>query len=324
MKAAVVHRYGPPEVVSLQDISLSPPMQAGPGQILIEVEAAGLTVADARIRAAKAPEGMAPLIRLVFGVTAPRRKVPGREFSGRVIGLGVGVTQFALGDAVFGVTDGMRLGAHAEQLVVSAKGLVKGRPDSLSAEQAAAFAFGGLTAADFLLDQCSLQPGERLLVVGATGAVGSAAVQIGRHVGAHVTAMASAANLGLARDLGAHEVLDYAVQQPRGDYDVILDIPGVWPSEQHCLAPGGRLGRVTATLAQMLSAVFRPGRAQGRRVCSGVVKETPAALERLLTIHRAGGYMPLVETVLPFDQIVAAHRMADSLHKRGNIVLRMR
>lgn len=320
MKAAVCRRYGPPEAVTIKTL---PDPEPGPGEVLVAVQAAGLTSGDARIRGARAPGGMGPMIRLAFGLTGPRRPVLGREYAGRVVGLGAGVTRFAVGDAVFGISDGMRMGAHAEYLVVMESGLILPRSDSLTVQQAAGFLFGGLTAADFLIDQCALQAGERVLIVGATGAVGSAAVQIARLLGAHVTALTSAANLALARDLGADAALDYRTDPASGPFDVILDVPGALHDALSRLVPGGRLGLVTADLRRMLGAMLRPRRAQGRRICAGLVKETPQAMARLLDLHQAGGYQPLIGKTLPFAEITRAHALADSGHKRGNLVIEM-
>jgi NADPH:quinone reductase-like Zn-dependent oxidoreductase len=320
MRAAVCRRYGPPEAVVVEDL---PDPRPGLGEVLVAVEAAGLTSGDARIRGARAPGGMGPMIRLAFGMSGPRRRVLGREYAGRVVGVGTGASRFAVGEAVFGVTDGMRMGAHAELVLAKEAGLIRPRPAGLSPAEAAAFFFGGLTAADFLLDQCALEPGERLLVVGATGAVGSAAVQIARHHGAHVTAMASAGNLDLARDLGAHEALDYAEGPAEGEFDVILDVPGAMPDALSRLVPGGRLGLVTAGLGAMLGAVLRSRRAGGRRIRAGMVAETPQAVARLLALHGAGGYRPLLGGSFPLDDIAHAHEVADGGHKRGNLVIVM-
>lgn len=320
MKAAICRRYGPPSTVTIADVPAPLP---GPGEVLVAVQAAGLTTGDARIRGARAPRGMGPIIRLVFGLRGPRRPVLGREYAGRVAALGAGVTRFAVGDAVFGITDRMRLGAHAEQVAVKANGLILPRPESLSVPEAAGFFFGGLTAADFLLDQCALQPGERVLVVGGTGAVGSAAIQIARHQGAHVTALAGAGNLDLARELGADVALDYRTRPAPGPFDVILDVPGLMPDAASRLAPGGRLGLVTADLATMLGAMLRPRRAGGRRLCAGMVKETPQAMARLLALHQAGAYCPLIGARIPLTEIAQAHAQADSGHKRGNLVIGM-
>jgi NADPH:quinone reductase-like Zn-dependent oxidoreductase len=257
MKAAICRRYGPPESVTIMEIPAPSP---GPGEVLVAIQASGLTTGDARIRSARAPGGMGPFIRLVFGLRGPRRPVLGREYAGQVLALGEGVTRFSVGDAVFGITDGMQMGAHAEQVTVKAAGLILPRPDSLSLAEAAAFFFGGLTAADFLLDQCALRHGDRVLVVGGTGAVGSAVIQIASHHGAHVTALAGADNLDLARELGADVALDYRADLARGPFDVILDVPGLMPDAALRLAPKGRLGLVTADLAAMLGALLRPRR----------------------------------------------------------------
>lgn len=320
MRIAVCRRYGPPSVVTIED---RPDPAPGPGEVSVSIEAAGLTSGDARIRAARAPGGMGPLIRLAFGLTGPRRSVLGREYAGQIVALGAEVTRFQVGEAVFGITDGMQMGAHAERVVVKADGLILPRPEGLSPAEAAAFFFGGLTAADFLLDQCALRSDERVLIVGATGAVGSAAVQIARHHGAHVTALAGASNLDLARDLGAQVALDYRQDAAAGPFDVILDIPGVMPDALARLAPGGRLALVTASLGQMLDAMLRPRRDGGRRICAGMVKETPEAMARLVALHAAGAYRPLLGESFALAEIARAHAVADSGHKRGNLVIRM-
>jgi NADPH:quinone reductase-like Zn-dependent oxidoreductase len=320
MKIATCRRYGPPSIVMIEDRHDPAP---GPGEVLVSIEAAGLTSGDARIRGARAPGGMGPFIRLAFGLSGPRRSVLGREYAGQIVAIGEGVNRFQLGEEVFGITDGMQMGAHAERVAVKADGLILPRPEALSVDEAAAFFFGGLTAADFLLDQCILQPDERVLVVGATGAVGSAAVQIARHQGAHVTALASASKLDLARELGAQLALDYRRDAPPGPFDVILDIPGVMPEALARLAPGGRLGLVTASLGQMLGAMLRPRRDGDRRICAGIVKETPEAMNRLVSLHAAGAYRPLLGESFSLADIARAHAVADSGHKLGNLVIRM-
>lgn len=320
MKAATYHRYGPPSVVTVRDWPAPVP---GPDDVLVRVEAAGLTSGDARIRAARAPGGLSLFVRLAFGLTGPRRPILGREYAGRIAARGANVTRFSVGDAVFGITDGMTLGAHADYVAVKANGLLYSRPDSLTPLEAATFFFGGLTAADFLLDQCSVQPGERLLIVGGTGAVGSAAIQIARHSGTHVTALTRADNLQFARDLGAHEAIDYSTASDLGGYDVILDVPGVLPHALNALAPGGRLGLVTATLGQMIHAALRPNQSNHRRLCASVIQETPQAIARLIDLHRAGAYRPLVGETFPLTEIHRAHARADSGHKRGNLAILM-
>lgn len=321
MKAAVCSKYGPPDVVKIEDWANPEPKA---GEVLVSIEAAGLTSGDARIRGARAPGGMGPLIRLAFGLTGPRRPVLGREYAGRVAALGAGVKRFQIGDAVFGITDGMTLGGHAEYVAVKENGLIFLRPETLSTAEAAAFFFGGLTAADFLLDQCKLTQGEHVLVVGATGAVGSAAIQIAKHYGAHITAMSSSRNLDLAIELGAHSVIDYQKEKLKGFFDVIIDAPGVLTNGLDHLAPGGRLGIVTADLYQMLSSLARPARTQGRKIYTNVVKETHEAASRLMALNNIGAYRPLLGESFHLNRIVDAYAAADTGHKRGNLVINIR
>lgn len=314
MTAAVCHRYGPPQNVTLVTVPVPSPRR---GEVLIAVDAAGLSVGDARIRAARAPRGFGALMRLGLGLSGPRRQVLGREYAGRIVALGAGVSRFALGDAVFGITAGLRMGAHAQFLTAAETSLILPRPATLDATAAAGFFFGGLTAADFLLDQCKLQRGARVLIVGATGAVGAAAVQIAKHHGAHVTALAGAENLALVRSLGADVALDYRKDRPQGPFDIILDVPGVLTDPLAQLAPSGRLGLVTATLGATLAAGWQ------RQICARLVKETPQALARLCDLHRAGGYQPLIGAVCALRDIQRAHALVDSGHKRGNTVITM-
>jgi NADPH:quinone reductase-like Zn-dependent oxidoreductase len=262
------------------------------------------------------------LVRLTIGLSRPR-VVPGWAFSGEVAGLGDRATGFAKGQRVFGLT-GFKGGAHAEYLTIPAKGRILPLPDGLSHEEGAAFFFGGLTAAEFLIDKAGLKPGEHLLVVGATGSVGGAAVQIGRHVGARVFASASPANHDRARRLGAEVVTDYRRGTPPGPFDVILDVMGAlgWMGARPLLSPGGRLIQITADLPTMFCASLRPIR-DGRRIIVGTNKDDLPSMQRLLALHRDGGYKPDLGQILPFDKLAEAHAIAESFHKPGNLVVRM-
>lgn len=318
MKAAMVRRYGGPEAIALEQV---PRPQVRAGEVLVRVRASPVTAADVRLRSAEVPAGYGPLIRLVSGLFGPRKPIPGVNFAGTVAEVGAGVTTLTVGQRVFGVT-GFGGSAHAEFLTMRADAAILPLPDELSFEEGAAFCFGGLTASDFLLDKANLRAGEALLVLGATGSVGSAAISLGRHLGLRVTAVASTKNLELARQLGAEDVIDYTQEPLRGTYDGILDVMGVLPyaKAKAFLKPGGRLMPVTGTLLQNLGAALRPTR-NGHRITGSTTSDSRASLERLVAIHRAGGYRPLVGEVLPFEQIQQAHRVAATWHKRGNLVL---
>jgi NADPH:quinone reductase-like Zn-dependent oxidoreductase len=313
MLAAETRRYGPPEVVDVVERPVPVPK---PGEVLVRVTAAPVTRGDARIRGMDVPAGFAPVLRLVFGLRGPRRRVQGMEFAGRIA---AGAGGFAPGDRVFGIT-GLAGGAHAEYLAIAAAGRILPVPDSLTDAEAAAFFYGGLTAADFLIDKAGLRPGERLLVNGATGAVGAAAVQIARHLGAGVTAVCSPANHDLARSLGAQSVHDYRGGPPRGVWDVVMDVAGTLPFDAGLLSPGGRWLPVTATLGQSIGRALRPRR-QGRVLTGGTIAETRAAMVRLVQLHAAGAWRPVVGAILPFARIREAHALAGSGHQRGSVVL---
>jgi NADPH:quinone reductase-like Zn-dependent oxidoreductase len=313
MKAAVARRYGPPDVVALVEVPL--PLLR-PGQVHVEVGAAAVTVGDARIRAARAPAGMGLLMRLAFGLTRPRRPVLGMMFAGRMASAGA---RFNDGDRVIGTT-GMAMGAHAEILAIDETRLLP--LSDLSDSDAVSLLFGGMTAADFLIDKARLQPGHRLLVNGASGEVGCAAVQIARHIGAEVTAVCRAENHDLVRHLGARHCHDYCIGPPCGEWDAILDVAGTlpWARARGLLAPGGVLMPVTASLGQMLGAALRPRRG-GRRITGVTTSDGPAALARVLDLARAGALVPVIAARLPLAGIVEAHALADSGHKRGSVVV---
>jgi NADPH:quinone reductase-like Zn-dependent oxidoreductase len=316
MKAAFARRYGPPETIDLID---RPPPTPRPGQVLVQVTAAAVTVGDARIRAARAPAGMTLLLRLAFGLRRPRQPVLGMMFAGRITGHG---TRFRDGDRVIGTT-GMAMGAHAEQLAIAEDRLLPLDLD-LPDAQAVALLFGGMTAADFLLDKARLRPGQRLLVNGASGEVGSAALQIARHTGAQTAAICRAENHDRVRQLGASQCHDYRNGPPQGEWDAILDVAGTlpWPQARGLLAPGGVLMPVTATLAQMLGGTLRPRRG-GRRLTGTTTSDGPDAVARVLQMARDGVLTPVIDRILPFDQIRQAHALCDSGHKRGSVIVKM-
>lgn len=318
MKAATIRRYGGPEVVMIEDLPLP---EAKPDEVRVRVTAAGVTVADARLRANDAPRGFGFLMRCITGLIRPRHPVFGMEFAGVVDALGSGVTTFTPGQRVFGIT-GLKGGAHAEFLKIRADARLFPLPGNLRDIEGAAFFFGGLTAADFLMDKAQLRSGERLLINGATGSVGPAAIQIGRHLGARITAVARAENHGFARELGVEEVIDYRAGPISGQWDVIMDVVGSlpYPKAAPLLAPGGRLLPVTATLEEQVYSALRAKRGT-HRVTGGVIADSKPAMERLIRLHGAGVYHPIIGDVLPFAQIASAHARAGSRHKRGNVVV---
>src|SRR3954469_23147849 len=279
MRAITYHRYGAPDVLAVSDLPKPVPKD---DEVLVRIRAATVTTADWRARSLRMPAGFDLLGRLVFGVFGPRKPVLGTEFAGVVEAVGGSVSRFQPGDEVFGFP-GSGFSCHAEYRAMPEDGMIARKPANLSFEQAAALSFGGTTALLFLRDKGQVKAGNRVLVVGASGGVGSAAVAIARHLGAEVTAVCSAANADLVRSIGASSIIDYAVDDFAAgteSWDLILDTTGTAPFArcEPVLRPGGRLLVVLASLAQSFE---RRSRQHGKQVIAGVAVGTPRDLQYL-------------------------------------------
>lgn len=271
------------------------------------------------------PPGFGLLGRLAIGIRGPRQPILGTELSGEVEAVGSEVTAFKPADEVFAFP-GSRMGCHVEYRCIAANGPVAKKPANLSHEQAAALCFGGATMLDFFR-RGALRSGERVLVNGASGAVGTAAVQLAKHFGAHVTGVCSAANLELVRSIGADRVIDYTQDdfaRSGQTYDVIVDAAGTAPFSRSAsaLSGGGRLLLVLAGLTDMLKAPW-VGLTHTRKVIAGPAAERPEYVHQLGQLATAGRFTPVVDRCYPFDEIRAAHRYVDSGRKRGNVVIRV-
>jgi NADPH:quinone reductase-like Zn-dependent oxidoreductase len=315
MKAAVIERYGPPEVVRITDVPTPAPAD---GEVLVEASATTVNSGDARVRALRVPRGVGPLMRLRLGITGPRQPIQGFETAGRIVAVGPRVTAFRPGDRVV-ASRGFRFGCHAEFVTVAEDGEIARIPDDLDAAGAVSLCFGGSTALNFFR-RGKLAAGETLLVNGASGAVGTMAVQIAKHIGAEVTAVCSAANAELVAGLGADHVIDYAAEDFTRNgrcYDVIMDTHGnaPYPRVKESLQPGGRFLMVIGDLRQMVAASWR------KPVIGGSPPVTADDYRTLMSLAEHGALKPVIDTVLPFEQIVEAHRKVDSGHKVGSVVL---
>ncbi|MFJ7068210.1 NAD(P)-dependent alcohol dehydrogenase [Streptomyces sp. NPDC101115] len=314
MQAAVVNRYGAPDVVGIREV----PRPAPRGdEVLVRVRAAAVTSADSRIRGARFPAGFGPFARLAFGVFRPRRTVLGSAFSGEVVSVGAHVRDLAPGDEVCGMT-GMRLGAHAEYVAVPARKLAR-KPSAVSHEDAAGLLFGGSTALFFLRDKASVGPGMSVCVNGASGAVGTNAVQLAKHFGATVTGVTSTANAGLVADLGAARVIDHTRDGLAGvteRFDVVLDAVGNLSiaSGRRLLNPGGVLLLAVADLGDTI-------RARGK-VVAGPAPERVANFEFLLGLAAEGTLRVVIDRIHELSDIAEAHRRVDTGRKVGNVVVR--
>ncbi|MGE0312976.1 MAG: NAD(P)-dependent alcohol dehydrogenase [Lautropia sp.] len=324
MKAAVFARYGGADVVSIAE---RPTPTPGPDQVLIEVVATTVNSADWRLRSLSVPAGFGLPVRLFMGLTRPRRQILGLELAGRIAAVGGRVRRFAVGDEVVAFP-GSRLGAHAAFVALDAGAPIVPKPPALPWDEAAALCFGGTAALDFLVNRGKVQRGEKVLINGASGTVGTMAVQLARHAGAEVTAVCSADAADLVRTLGATRVVDHRRERFHAlglQWDVIMDLVGNagWSTIEHCLRPGGRLLMVVASMAETLKAL-RASRSQGRRCIAGTAREHADDVARLVALAAEGAIRPVIHARFALDDIVEAHRLLDAGHKRGSLVVRVR
>ncbi|WP_094585573.1 NAD(P)-dependent alcohol dehydrogenase [Synechococcus sp. BO 8801] len=323
MKAVLAERYGPPEVLQIREIATPTPKAK---EILIRIYTTTVTSADWRIRSQTVPTGFGLIMRLVFGLRKPRQPILGSELAGVVAAIGRDVTRFQVGERVFAFSD-MAMGCHAEYLCLPEDGMVVATPPGLTDATAAALCFGGTTALDFLR-RARVRPGEKVLVNGASGAVGSAVIQLARNAGAEVTGVCSSANLELVRSLGATQVVDYTREDfsRNGEtYDVIVDTVGTAPFSRcrRSLRKGGRLLLVLAGLPDMLKGLW-VSLTSGRSVIAGPATVKRDDLLTLAALAEAGAFQPVIDRIYPFDQIAEAHRYVDTGRKKGNVIISVR
>jgi NADPH:quinone reductase-like Zn-dependent oxidoreductase len=290
-------------------------------ELLVRVRAATINRNDCAWRRGR------PWVQRAFsGLRRPKARILGNEYAGTVEAIGSGVTRFAVGDEVFGVTAYLSegFGAQAEYLAVRQTAGVARKPANVSFEEAAAACDGALSALP-VLRKADVRDGRSILVYGASGAIGSAAVQLARHLGAKVTAFAGGRNLDLVRSLGASEVFDYATQDPAQTgrrYDVIFDAVGKLSFLQmrNSLTPRGAFSS-SGGLANMLMVPLT-ARSRGRRVLFSAPGFTQPNVEWLARLMETGAFRPVIDRVYPFEQVADAARYVESERKTGNIVLR--
>ncbi|MBN4927546.1 NAD(P)-dependent alcohol dehydrogenase [Hoyosella rhizosphaerae] len=320
MTAAVCNRYGPPEVVTLAEI---PKPRPKADEVRVRVRATTVSAGDYRVRSHNVPAGFGLLSRLALGIRKPRQPILGTELSGDIDQIGAKVTEFAVGDPVVLFGDAA-MGCHAQYRCISEDGSIVRKPRNLSYKQAAALSFGGTTALHFLR-KARIKPGERVLVYGASGSVGTACVQLAQQFGAHVTAVCSSPNIDLVRSLGADEVVDYTTTdytRTEQTYDVIVDTVGSagYSRSKSVLNRGGRLLLVHGTLMQLIIAPWLTLTTQ-TKVIPGVALGRKQDLAFLAELAEKGLFTPVIDRTYPLTEIANAHRYVETRRKRGNVVI---
>ena len=322
MNAYVYRRYGGPEVLQLEDVPKPTP---GDKEVLIRIHATTVTAGDWRVRSLTVPKGLGPMARLALGVRRPRQLILGTELSGVVESAGKGVTRFKPGDEVIAFPGG-KMGAHAQYRAMPEEGAIARKPGSLSFEEAASLCFGGSTALHFLR-KAGVRPGDRVLVVGASGGVGTALVQLAKHFGAHVTGVTSTRNVDLVASLGADRVLDYTKEdftRRAETYDVIADAVGAttYARARRALADGGRFLAIAGGLPDILAMAWAPLR--GHKVIAGPAEERPEDVRRLAELEESGALRAVIDRRYDFAQRKEAHAYVDTGRKRGSVVVTVR
>ena len=304
MKAILYHKYGDPDVLQLKEIPKPTPKNK---ELLVKLHATTVTSGDVRLRKSDFPPLFWLPARLIFGLFRPKKKILGHEWSGVVEAVGKEVSEYSPGDQVWGTTTMLPAGSYAEYICVPQEwksGVIGHRPIGLAHEACAAIPIGGMTAL-YLLDKAGIKANQKVLVYGASGSVGSYAIQIAKDAGCEVTAVCSARNFDMVQSLGADHCIDYKSQDYSAltnSYDIILDA----------------VGKTTKSKAKK---VLSP---QGRFVTvSSMTSETTDNLERLKKLAESGAIKPYIDRTYPLESVKEAHEYVDTGRKRGNVIIKI-
>ncbi len=316
MKAAVYSEYGPPEVLEVKEAGKPTPKDS---EVLVKIKAAAVTSADWRLR--KADPFM---VRFFAGLLKPKNTILGTGLAGEIEATGDGVKLFKCGDPVFG-SAGFGSGAYAEYISLPQDGLLAEKPGNLTFEESAAVFFGGHAALHFLR-KGGIGNGQKVLIYGASGSVGTFAVQLAKHFGAKVTGVCSTANLEMVKSLGADQVIDYTREdfsRRSETYDIIFDTVGKSPfsGSVRALKPKGYYLRTVHTSPGAVLRGLWVNLTSGKRVIGGVAQEKKEDLLLLKKLAEEGRIRPVIDRVYPLEQIVQAHEYVEKGHKKGNVVV---
>ncbi|MBU8932496.1 MAG: NAD(P)-dependent alcohol dehydrogenase [candidate division Zixibacteria bacterium] len=319
MKAIVCTKYGPPDVLQLKEVEKPTPKD---NEILVRVYASTVTAGDCRIRSFTWARWFWLPGRIMYGLRKPRKKIPGCDLAGEIELVGKAVKLFKEGDQVFGYTKGVFFnGCNAEYKCLPEEELVAIKPANMTYEEAAAVPIGGLSALHFLR-KGDIQNGQKVLIHGASGSVGTFAVQLAKYFGAEVTGVCSTINLELAKSLGADKVIDYTKEDftKNGQtYDAIFDTVGK-TTFPHCKGSLKQRGVYLTVDWPFLQALWT-SIVGGKKVIIGIAPNITENLIFLKELIEAGKIKSVIDRCYPLEQIVEAHRYVDKGHKKGNVVI---
>jgi NADPH:quinone reductase-like Zn-dependent oxidoreductase len=317
MKAIVYEKYGGPEVLQLKEVPAPEPKD---NEVMVRVHSTAVSSGDVRLRKAD------PFaVRFMFGLIHPKKNpILGMVFAGQIEKAGKRVQHFKEGDPVYGTTS-MKFGTYAEFVCLPETGVIALKPEQLSYQEAASLPFGALTALHFLR-KANITKGQKLLIYGASGAVGTAAVQLARYFGTRVTAVCSTDNAELVKALGADKVIDYTKEdfsKSQVKYDIIFDAVGKSPFAAcvQSLTSTGTYLRVVHMSAAALARGIWMKMTSAKKLIAGTMKENQDALLFLNHLVEAGSLVPVIDRVYELSQIADAHSYVEKGHKKGNVVI---
>lgn len=323
MKAVICTKYGSPDVLQLEEVEKPTPKD---NELLIRIHASSVTAGDCEIRGFKMPNWLWLPARIGFGIRGPRNKILGQELAGEIESLGKDVKRFRKGDHVFGRT-GFGFGAHAEYICLSEDDVQTSKPSNMSYEEAAAVPFGGLDALHFIR-KGNIQSGQKVLINGASGSIGTFAVQIAKYLGAEVTGVCSTSNLDMVRSIGAEHVIDYTKEdftKTGQTYDVIFDVVGKssFSNSLISLKQDGLYILANPGLLQMVRGPFNSIRSN-KKVIIGAASPRTEDLIFLKELIEEGKIKTVIDRCYPLEQIAEAHRYVEKGHKKGNVVIKVK
>jgi NADPH:quinone reductase-like Zn-dependent oxidoreductase len=321
MKAIVCTQYGSPDVLQLQQVNKPIPRD---NEVLVKVH-----VATATATALGARTGKPVIARLSSGLAKPKNCILGVEFAGEIAAIGKDVTAFSVGDPVFGMTGATTPGAYAEFKYLPEDGAMLPKPDNISYDDAAAIVEGGLTAINFLHNKANIQQGQKVLIYGASGSVGTASIQVAKYFGADVTAVCSSANFELVKSIGADSVIDYRKDdftKNGQQYDIIFDTVGKrsFGDCKGSLTPNGIFmdsGNAATILPMLWTSVFGRKKAILTATYVRPASEIKKDLEILKELIQTGKIQAVIDRRYPLEQTAEAHRFVETERKKGNVVI---
>ncbi len=320
MKAIVCTKYGPPDVLQLKEVEKPTPKD---NEVLIRIHATTVTSGDVVIRSSKYVGLFLPLGRIMFGLIRPRKTIPGSELAGEIESIGKDVTRFKKGDQVFGLTSGLSFGGANAEYICLKEGLVATKPPNVTYDEAAAVPIGAISALHFLR-KGNVQRGHKVLIYGASGSVGTFAVQFAKYFGAEVTGVCSTTNIEMVKSLGADKVIDYTQEdftKSGQTYDVIFDtvIKTSFSRCKNSLKPRGVY--LTTDWPLLQGQALWASAVGSKKVIFGTPSENHEDLILLKELVEAGKIKSVIDRRYPLEQTAEAHRYVDKGHKKGNVVI---